>query len=97
MLYQEARTRKEGLRVNASEEMVSISYTSSRSPKRVPNLSGVQNEARLDALRRDPNFIQYIAKLEHTTYFEGELKDSEEWKKREHQAAQTWITMRQAE
>jgi hypothetical protein len=92
MLYQEARTRKEGLHTNGSDEVVS---------SRKRNLSSshqtVKNSAKLDALRRDAAFIKYLAQLEQSNYFEGGMKDSQRWKQKEQQAVKMWVTMRQAE
>src|SRR4051812_42240795 len=92
MLYQEARTRKEGIHVNGSGEMVSVNnqiwYSSHQT---------VKNSAKLEALRRDPGFVKYLARLEQADYFEGEVRDSKRWKEKEGQAVKMWIAMRQAE
>ncbi|KIM29098.1 hypothetical protein M408DRAFT_128073 [Serendipita vermifera MAFF 305830] len=76
MLYQEAKTRKEGIHISGSGEM---------------------NSARLEALRRDSAFVKYLARLEESDYFEGEIRDSKRWKEKEGEAVKMWIAMRQAD
>lgn len=92
MLYQEARTRKEGIHVNGSGEMVGnnirVYYSSHQT---------VKNSAKLEALRRDPDFVQYLARLGQSDYFEGEMRDSKRWKEKEAEAVKMWTAMRQAE
>jgi len=92
MLYQEARTRKEGLHINGPDEMVSSSNQTQSSPHRT-----AKNSAKLEALRRDTAFVKYLQQLEKSDYYKGQMKDSQFWKEQEKKAVEMWIVMRQAE
>jgi hypothetical protein len=56
-----------------------------------------KDRARLDALQRDRDFVAYVTRLGHTDYFEGEIKGSEKYTKKEIGAAKMWIKMRESE
>lgn len=78
--------------MNGSDEVVS-----SRELSQSSSHQGAKNSAKLDALRRDAAFVRYLAQLEQSDYFEGDMKDSQRWKEKEKQAVKMWIAMRQAE
>jgi hypothetical protein len=78
--------------MSGSDEVVS-----SRELNQSSSHQTAKNSAKLDALRRDVAFVRYLAQLEQSDYFEGEMKDSQRWKEKEKQAVKMWIAMRQAE
>lgn len=93
MLYQEARTRKAGLRENGSEEVVSVVHIEFFSVFSTIE----QSAAQLDALHRDSAYLKYISALENANYFEGQRQDSQQWKAKESEAAKTWLQIRRDE
>ncbi|PVG02291.1 hypothetical protein CPB86DRAFT_823118 [Serendipita vermifera] len=92
----EARWWDNGVKIACGFEML---YQESK--KRQENIkmrdSDELDRARLDALRRDRDFVAYIARLEHTDYFEGEMKGSEKYSRKEIEAANIWIKMRETD
>jgi hypothetical protein len=56
-----------------------------------------QSAAQLDALHRDSAYLKYISALENAEYFEGQMRDSQQWKAKEREAAKTWLQIRQNE
>jgi hypothetical protein len=60
-------------------------------------LFALQREARLDALRRDSDYITYIEGLVKAGYFGGELSGSQKYKEREQAAADKYAQLRSNE
>lgn len=56
-----------------------------------------QLEARKDALRRNPDYNEYIGRLKSSGYFKGELEGSALWKEQEDKAALVFISSRREE
>ena len=56
-----------------------------------------QSEAQLDALHRDSAYLKYTSALENANYFEGEMRDSQQWRAKEREAAKVWLQIRRDE
>ena len=56
-----------------------------------------QDEARKDALRRDPEYVGYIERLKSGGYFGSEVPESNAWKISENKAATAYIESRKEE
>ena len=54
-------------------------------------LPDTQDAARLDALRRNADYQNYITKLSAAGYFQPEAQGSRVWQDRESRAAQVFI------
>ena len=57
----------------------------------------LQDEARKDALRRDPEYTDYIERLKSTGYFGSEASESNTWKSLENKATTAYISSRKEE
>jgi len=56
-----------------------------------------QSAAQLDALHRDSAYLKYISALENANYFEDQIRDSQQWKAKEREAAKMWLQIRRDE
>ncbi|KAJ7071503.1 SGT1-domain-containing protein [Mycena amicta] len=88
----EWRWRDVGMKIAVGFEML---YQESKGRINPTDLSSdsVQSstDAKLEALRRNPQYISYIQNLISANYFRGELEGSELWKKLEEQAAEVFL------
>jgi hypothetical protein len=57
----------------------------------------IQAEAKKDALRRSPEYIQYIQNLVSANYFKGEMEGSALWNTFESRAVDIYIEARREE
>lgn len=92
----EARWWDIGVKIACGFEML-YQESRTRSERLRTGTSGESIIAKIDALRRDPGYNMYISSLEARDFFEGQMRDSERWKEKERQAAEMWISMRQAD
>jgi hypothetical protein len=57
----------------------------------------LQDEARKDALRRDPEYVSYVERLRSGGYFGSEVPESNLWKTLENKAAAAYVDSRKEE
>ncbi|KAJ7596676.1 SGT1 protein-domain-containing protein [Mycena floridula] len=97
--WQEAESSKEwrwrdvGMKIAVGFEML---YQESKSGADNLNADGIQSSmaAKVDALRRTPDYVKYIENLVAAGYFRGEVEGSKLWVSLEEKAATTFVEAR---
>lgn len=92
ILYQESKNRSDASNIS-SITAVSSSVTCIL----IVIDSNYQDEARKEALGRDPEYIQYIENLRSSGYFKAESQGSEVWKLLENKAVSAFVDSRREE
>ena len=94
MLYQESKSKSESTSADSLKSSVRI-FDHIRGLNICLFL--VQSDARLEALRRNPDYQEYILKLASSGYFKGELEGSQLWSELEPKAAEVFVNTRRNE
>lgn len=88
MLYQESKGRSE----IAANGLVDSSEAVSTPPVQGARLiQAFQSAARMDALRRNPDYGKYVSQLVAAGYFQGHIEGSQAWKELEEAAARAFV------
>lgn len=99
MLYQESKGRAESSKATLDTLKASVCPMPHAQPDDLVNPLDalIQNDARKDALRRDPEYKAYIQSLLSAGYFRGELEGSQLWNTLEDKALEVYLQTRNEE
>ncbi|THH09887.1 hypothetical protein EW145_g1723 [Phellinidium pouzarii] len=89
----EWRWRDVGMKIACGFEML-YQESKSRAEGTSLDIQKVSADARKDALRRNPEYIEYIEKLASTGYFREEIEGSKLWNELEHKAVDVFVKTR---